>query len=60
MEFVLFMTLTLMILMDQQVRKTKAERVLQLQSHLDAASQTEKEKTEFLRLHYKHLHTTVL
>ena len=53
MDFVLVMTLTLMILTDEQVHKMKAERVLQLQSRLDAASQTEEEKTEFRRLHYK-------
>ena len=74
MDFVLVMMLTLMILMDERVRKMKAERVLQLQSRLDVASKTEEEKTEFWRLHYKcvlnqglhdeavkrmHLHTTV-
>ena len=41
------------IVADERVRKMKADRVLQLQSRLDAASQTEEEKTDFWRLHYK-------
>ena len=41
------------VVADERVRKMKADRVLQLQSRLDAASQTEAEKTEFWRLHYK-------
>jgi hypothetical protein len=38
---------------DERVRKMKADRVLQLQSRAYAATQTEEEKTEFWRLHYK-------
>ena len=41
------------VVADERVRKMKAARVLQLQSRLDAASQTEEEKSEFWRLHYK-------
>ena len=35
------------IVADERVRKMKADRVLQLQSRLDTASQTEEEKTDF-------------
>ena len=41
------------IVADEQVRKMKADRVLQLQSCSYAESQTEAEKTKFWRLHYK-------